>query len=396
MWRTVERGAISWLAAHRIRFDPDAAEKGRVLFTRKALVEVALLVGLRARVESGSFDADGNYQALLDQVTTVAARASYRELVARDERALLLYAGTYASQRLCGHSDSDFEHLIGQAVAGRHATCFERVPFRQLDLLHTLELAGIDHSMPTDSAVLPFSLLCADPSTLKLRDSDIYAITHTVFYITDFGRRIPRWPAGFGLSHAVELLEALSLLCRQKENADLVAELLCSLLCLGIHDSAEVERAWAFLADLQEPTGRIAGPEGVLPAELESGDPEYRDWATGYHTTIVAALAGILAGDAAIVRQPGPSTPQATGNGRLEVALRRATAWLTSAAVEVPFDDAVPATGAAVRGACSVGEPQLASRALKSLVQRAENALVERVVWGRQGADAVFDCARGL
>ncbi|MEU8926580.1 hypothetical protein AB0D10_37600 [Kitasatospora sp. NPDC048545] len=31
-----------------------------------------------------------------------------------------------------------------------------------------------------------------------------------------------------------------------------------------------------------------------------------------------------------------------------------------------------------------------------SLVQRAENALVERVVWGRQGADAVFDCARGL
>ncbi|MGW2372988.1 DUF6895 family protein [Kitasatospora sp. NPDC001683] len=394
-WRTVEQGAVSWLAAHRTRFDPDAADEGRVLFVRKALVEVALLVGLRARAESGSFD-DADYQTLFDQVTAVAARASYRELVARDERALLLYAGTYASQRLCGRPDREFERLIGQAVSGRYAACFERVPFRQLDLLHTLELAGIDHGMPEANAVLPFSLLCADPSVLKLSDGDVYAITHTVFYATDFGRRTPRWPTGFDLPQAVELLEALSLLCRRKENADLVAELLCCLLCLGIRDSPETERAWAFLADVQEPSGRVAGPDGVLPPELENGDPEYRGWATGYHTTIVAALAGHLARDAAVIRRPRPSPPRSAGRGRLEAAIRRAIAWLTDDAPEAPFDDAVPAAGAASRAARSVGDPQLAARTLTRLAQRADGALAQPVAWGQQGVDAVAECARGL
>ncbi|MGE7437588.1 DUF6895 family protein [Kitasatospora sp. NPDC001175] len=396
MWRTVERAAVSWLAAHRSRFDPDAAEKGRVLFVRKALVEVALLVGLRARAESGSFGDDADYRTLLDQVTEVTSRASYRELVARDERALLLYAGTYASRRLCGQRDSEFERLIEQAVAGRYAACFERVPFRQLDLLHTLELSGIDHGMPAVGAVLPFSLFCADPSVLKLSDGDIYAITHTVFYATDFGRRVPRWPTGFDLSRAVEMLESLSLLCRRKENADLVAELLCCLLCLRIHDSPEVARAWAFLADVQEPSGRVAGPDGVLPPELQNGDAEYRDWATGYHTTIVAALAGHLARDPAVLRQASPSPARSIGKGGLGHAIRRATAWLAEAALEVSFDDAVPAAGAAARGARSVGEPQLAARALSSLAQHARNILDQPVAWGRQGVDSVAECARGL
>ncbi|MER6140655.1 hypothetical protein ABT174_11400, partial [Streptomyces sparsogenes] len=292
-WRAVEQRAVSWLAAHHTRFDPDTAEETGVLFARKALVEMALLVGLRARLDPTAFDED--YQRLFDLMAAVASRPSYRELVGRDERALLLYAGTHAALRLCGHHDDEFRHLIEQSVAGRHATSFERVPYRQLDLLHTLELAGVAHDLPPVEAVLPFTLFCADPSVLGLGDRDVYAITHTVFYATDFGRRVPRWPSGFDLCRAVRLLEALCLLSRRRGNADLVAELLCCLLCLGVRDSAEAERAWAFLADAQEPDGRVAGPEGIVHPGLEGGGEDYRSWATAYHTTIVAALAGLLA-----------------------------------------------------------------------------------------------------
>ncbi|MFG2760957.1 DUF6895 family protein [Streptomyces wuyuanensis] len=71
--------------------------------------------------------------------------------------------------------------------------------------------------------VLPFSLLCRRPNMLKLADRDVYAITHTIFYVTDFGLRDPVMPRGFQPGEAVELLEALLVLAEARTNADLVA-----------------------------------------------------------------------------------------------------------------------------------------------------------------------------
>ncbi|MEU8824609.1 hypothetical protein [Streptomyces sp. NPDC048636] len=392
-WRAVEERAISWLAAHHFRFDPHTAEEGSVLFARKALVEMALLVGLRARLDPEPFD--GDYARLFERMNAAAKRPSYRELIGRDERALLLYAGTHAALRLCGQDDAEFHHLIEQSVAGRYATAFERIPYRQLDLLHTLELAGVAHHLPPVEAVLPLTLFCADPSVLRLGDRDIYAITHTVFYATDFGLRVPRWPAGFDLSRAVELLEALSLLSRHRGNADLVAELLCALLCLGVRDSAEAERAWAFLSGVQEADGRVAGPEGIVRPGLEGGDEEYRSWATGYHTTIVAALAGLLARSASVIRHPRPLPATAPDGSRRATALRRATVWLAEDATTADLEDALPAAAAAAHGARSLGEPSLAESALASVVKRVD---IEQgpSPWRRVGADVVFACAHGL
>ncbi|MGY0055632.1 DUF6895 family protein [Streptomyces sp. LZ34] len=392
-WRAVEQQAVSWLAAHHTRFDPDTAEETGILFARKALVEMALLVGLRARLDPTTFD--GHYQRLFDRMVAVASRPSYRELVGRDERALLLYAGTHAALRLCGHRDEEFQYLIEQSVAGRCATSFERIPYRQLDLLHTMELAGVAHELPPVEAILPFTLFCADPSVLKLGDRDIYAITHTVFYATDFGLRVPKWPTDFDLGRAVQLLEALCLLCRRRGNADLVTELLCCLLCLGIRDSAEAEQAWAFLSEVQEPDGRVAGPEGVVHPGLEGGDAEYRSWATAYHTTIVAALAGLLARSSSVIRCRRPAPPEVSDAAQLDSALRRAAVWLGEAAATAALDEAVPAAAAAVRGARSVGEPALARPALVSVVERAE-AEPGPELWRRVGADVVFECAHGM
>ncbi len=48
------------------------------------------------------------------------------------------------------------------------------------------------------------------------------------------------------------------------------------------------------------------------------------------------------------------------------------------------------------RAAHALGEPQLAARALARLAQRAEDAIDQQAPWGRQGVDAVAECARGL
>ncbi|MFG2193702.1 DUF6895 family protein [Streptomyces sp. NPDC048639] len=391
--RAVEERAVAWLAARRALIDPGSAGQDGVLFVRKALIETAFLVGLRARLVPEPLEDD--YAALLDQVRDIAERPSYRELIARDETALLLYAGTYAALRLCGHDSPEFLRIVRQAASGGYATAFERVPYRQLDLLHTLLLCGIEdeHGRPSMDDVLPFSLLCSRPNVIKLSDRDVYAITHTVFYVTDFGLREPLWPPGFQPGEAVELVEALLTVSQARENADLVGELLCCLLCFGIRVSEPADRARQFLEAVQEPTGRVNGPSGILPPAFAGKDDQYRAWAEGYHTTIVAALAGLLDRSPRTLVAQRPPIP-VRADAEVTEPLRVAVVWLTDHAVRLPVRTGLPAAAAAACGAAALGEPDLARPALRHFARLLAGA--EECVWQDHGMEIAGEFARGL
>jgi hypothetical protein len=111
----LEDRAVAWLADRAQYLDPEMGDESTTLFARKALVEVALLVGMRAR--EGALTPD--YERLLDLIADVSERAFYRESIAQDRRSLLLYAGTYAALRLCGRENPAFRHAITQAVRVR-------------------------------------------------------------------------------------------------------------------------------------------------------------------------------------------------------------------------------------------------------------------------------------
>lgn len=388
--RAVESRAVAWLAARRDRIDPAHAAPDRVLFARKALLETAFLVGLRARLDPAPLD--GGYATLLDTIQDIAARPSYRELIARDEAALLLYAGTYAALRLCGREDPEFRTLIQQSVSGGYAAAFERIPYRQLDLLHTLELCGIAHTLPSMAEVMPFTLLHNSPNVLKLADRDIYALTHAIFYATDFGLRPPSGPRSFDRGAAVELLEALLVLTRDQGNADLVGELLCCLLCLGVRDSEESHRAWEFLLSVQEDDGRVNGPQGVVHPGLTDGDDAYRHWATGYHTTIVAALAALLNRSPRVLRAARPADPPSRHD--VTQPLRRAVEWLGSTVRRHDPARWLPAAAAAAHAADALGEPDLTRPLLLDYSARLAEA--DAAVWQGHGMEVVGAFASGL
>lgn len=321
---TLGQRATGWLAERAGYLDPALAAPDTALFSRKALVEVALLVGLRARLE-GPLDASST--RLLDVLVDVAARPSYRELVRRDRRALLLYAGTYAALRLCGREDEDLRHALTTTVDGRYATSFERVPYRHLDLLHTLELAGISSPAPDYAQVLPMTLLVADPNVWELSVSDLYAITHAVFYVTDFGQREVAWPAGTTTAGVTDLLLGCLALARAREDADLVGELLMCLTCVRapVGDFESATRAW--LHSWQEPDGRLEGPPGVIPRRLTEADADWGSWATAYHTTIVGALEDLLFRN---VPRPTPGPIDDRAVVVPDRVLERAAAWLSA------------------------------------------------------------------
>ncbi|MFI1167017.1 DUF6895 family protein [Streptomyces sp. NPDC020801] len=386
----MEDRAVAWLAARRAMLDPRNAQPDTVLFTRKALIETAFLAGLRARLDDAPLD--GDYAAILEQVEDVASQPSYREMIARDETALLLYAGTYAALRLCGREDPEFRRIIQQSVDGGYAAVFERVPYRQLDLLHTLYLCGIEHDLPAMDTVLPFTLLCRRPDVLKLADRDIYAITHTIFYATDFGRREPVWPRGYSPGGAAEVLEALLVLAEARANADLVGELLCCLYCLGVNDSEAAERAWAFLESVQEDNGRVNGPEGIIHPGLDSGDDAFRHWAEGYHTTIVTALAGLLQRSPRRLTRPRPNPP--TAEVPLRAPLRGAVVWLCDESLAQDPRVGLAGVAAAAVGAAAVQEHQLARPALEHYAAHLADAPGD--LWQEQGVEVAGEFALAL
>jgi hypothetical protein len=367
----VEQRAVAWLADRRSYLDPANGEDSTALFARKAIVEVALLVGMRARLDPRPLGDD--YSALLETIASIAGRWSYRDLVRRDRRALLLYAGTCAALRLCGREDADLRHGIEAAVRGRYATSFERVPYRHLDLVHTLELAGIDWPGPGLETAIPLTLLAADPNALELSTSDTYAITHAIFYATDFGQRAIAGPTG----QVVALLEECLVMALGASDADLVGELLMCLTCMRAAPSAVAQAARGWLQAWQEPDGRLEGPAGVIPQRLTDADPAWGSWATAYHTTIVAALDDLLLRTTPSEALPGEDDrrcdpaglPAASAPG-WQAAIDSAAIWLDSAAAPGDLRSRVWAGEALL----AAGSPQRARAALAPAIRE----------WGRR------------
>ncbi len=384
--------SVAWLCRNLDCFSPLTAPADEGPFAHKALLELALLAAYMHRLDPARLSSER--EAMLDHVAAIAAQPAYYELAARDHGALLLYGLTYAALHLCNREHAEYRHVLAQSLATRHALLAERIPYRQLDLLHFLALSELAHDRPGAAATFRHTLLAGRPNVVELSDSDAYAITHTLFYMTDFGLRRADWGDDFAQPDAATLVEALLRHYRQSGNADLVAELIASTLCLGSARSDELAAGWHYLAAQQEADGRIAGPAGIIDearCEAEHGAP-YRQWKTAYHTNIVVALAAAMwlragRGDYPLP-QPGTTQPQPA----CPVTPYRDA--LTFLCTHVDDDELKLAARAGAGLALGIALPadhrpadHLIAPALRRLAQRIDDAAEPQSLWDEIGAD---------
>ena len=342
--RELHGRAIEWLARSLGCFDPftyPASDRRGRLAARKALVELAGLLLQQRRV--GLRDDDDRYETMVDLLAGVASRRPYRDLIARQHRSLWLFGLPYAALRAWGRDDDELRAMLEQAVAARYPVSWERLPFRYLDYANFLKAGGVAHSAPTAHQVFPLTLLSARPNVAELEDDDVYAITHAVFYLTEFGAGESTWPDGFDRRDATELIDTLLWQCVVNEHTDLTAELLISAVCVGVARSGATDAGWDLLHRLQLPNGAIPAPDRLLPPPYagERDDPAYMDWRRCYHTTVMSAMACISRGRALAApgaRRPGAATsnvvPSANAvsrraaSNRVAQALHGGVAWL--------------------------------------------------------------------
>ncbi|MGC9479634.1 DUF6895 family protein [Streptomyces sp. WG4] len=203
------------------------------------------------------------------------------------------------------------------ADAGGHLRPYKPV-LNRLELRYFLDRGGLTAppSLPTVEALLRESVAALAPDVLQLTESETYALTHAVFYATDFGRH--RLDLGAGPRAGARLRETVRVLLGvhlARGNLDLLAELLlCTrALAKGPETSPAERTAWHTLARAARPDGAVPSPvhRPEVLATLTGDKAAAYLFGTCYHTTTAAALA------AATLRHRPPDTLRpATGTPR--------------------------------------------------------------------------------
>lgn len=275
----------------RVLLSQQAAE-GEEPQPEKVLSETALLLLFSARADASHRQVHRRIRALAKQLVPYA----------RSDRVLAgitlapVLAREYAAAHVClsrlGYPDPKFDEVLTQSLSSGASLRRERVPYRQLELEWLGDIwnparGGRKRRPSAALAAATTAGLGLDP--LSPTRDDVYAFTHSLLYLTDFGRRrrLPR--------PKTELI------------ADAEPALAHSLDADDFDVSAETLLAWPLLRARWSAAGtfgfhvlmRVEDEVGYLPS-LSLSDERYRALegaerkryvvAEAYHTVYVMGL----------------------------------------------------------------------------------------------------------
>jgi hypothetical protein len=272
---------LAWLRAHLHRCVPVAGDRETDAPTHKRLGELAVLARIVLRTDTGHED---TALLLLDHVWR-----QYRHGDALHERQLRHPTATdplevYAPLRATGRRHMPLERLLAHLHGRVAVRAVELVPNRRLSVLAAARATGLPGTDDT-LAVVNATWLGRRPEPWLLDWEHAYAMTHTVFHVTDWGSRPGALP-GHLQDYLGLWLPVWHDVWQESGDWDLVGELLATDRCLSV-PGLPLE-AWRRLASQQRPDGLVPRDTGGAPKDTDQFDRHF-------HSTAVAALAAALA-----------------------------------------------------------------------------------------------------
>lgn len=290
-------GALDWLARHVDHFDPfPPGPRSATHGTAKAALELALLCHCAAARTGGA-------PAELDGAAALLRKVWQDPEFPRLFAAVPGWAATYALVYAALAPDGIDTTHCRAAVAALDPAALSpagKSPYQRIELRYYADKAGVRHTVEPYADLLPSSPLAAfgtEPSeggggpaeNAPLSVPRAYALTHTAFYLSDFGRTAPVLDDGTR-EHARGLVDRMLRHCVEHDLWDLAAELVLTRFVLG-DDPARAASATAAvecLARAQRSDGALPGRSAALRAAPQAGAGEF--FAAAYHTTLVTAL----------------------------------------------------------------------------------------------------------
>ncbi|MFI8291536.1 DUF6895 family protein [Streptomyces sp. NPDC085614] len=292
-------GALDWLGKNLDLFDPFAPEARSATHGRaKAALELALLCHCAARPGDAP-DALGGARDLVRALWQDPAFPALFEDVPGHSAT---YGLVFAALAPDGIDDTQTRAAVAR-LAPDFLSPDGKSPYRRIEIRYYADKAGVRHGIEPYAALLPDSPLAAYraagpedppvPDGAPLTTPKAYALTHTAFYLGDFGRS-PRLPDGFDPAGARDLVDLLLRHCVRHERWDLAAELVLTQSVLGGEplDTPAGAAAVECLVRAQRPDGALPGRSAALAASPAAPAGEF--FRKAYHTTLVTALMALI------------------------------------------------------------------------------------------------------
>jgi hypothetical protein len=283
----------------------------------KVAAEALLLAYLAARVPDPDNRLSTAVELLCAGAESHIATARNQALLRRfPQTATTLGVGFVLLIQL-GRSLPSIERLLRRAVTHGFASLNERGTFRLMDMRWTFGLLDPSLVRPVEE-LLPFSTLAASPHPLYTANEDEYAITHALYYLTDFGcrTRLPELP-----SDIEQMIDPFLAWNAVHQDLDLLGEFLIAAMVLHTPMSPAFKFAWHLFTMAWEDAGGLVGPE-YSPARLaqlaqeEAGATEFLE---NYHTRFVG---GILCAVALTVPQHATERHESQSTSYFDLAER--------------------------------------------------------------------------
>jgi hypothetical protein len=266
----------NWIDLKLALFDPSQELfSGGLLANLKHCSELVLVLGYMQRSNVETQWATRLLHKLWDDV--FGQGQLIRDVVlARPD--MLPIIGVYSNMKASGLHSEDLDRLVA-LVAKEHWPRYLPLPaWRLIDIYNSLDRLG--------ALEFPIELkrdcwICSFPSPSILSVEICYAITHEIFYLTDFGRLENRL-SGSERNYIKLALPTWKDYAKRKDDLDLFAEFLLTEYCLSGHPTS---MDFAYCKQKQLPDGSFAGP---LRARKELECQSSSEFHSNYHTTLVS------------------------------------------------------------------------------------------------------------
>jgi hypothetical protein len=287
--------ALDWIEANLDCFEPLHGSAKPDEVRQKAVVELALLcMYLRRRPRYAN---DHRVARSLEFLLRLSRTPFFSEALFRVPTLFVPHLLLAVALHNCGYDTLGSRWpAIQKLVDASNVTWTERPSHRTLELRLLLDLGGFSYRLPSMADLHGSSILATPLNVIYATDGDAYAITHALFYLSDFGHQPIAFPSNADEERSLLVVEELLGMYLHCGNWDLVGELLLSCYCLRRTTFDLYTLGWQALLNEQWADGSMPGPhlDRRQADGLEGAKRRSYLFEQSYHTTLVAALAGGL------------------------------------------------------------------------------------------------------